>query len=96
MAMIFRSRGTGGRGSLDAGTWMSLADIDNRLKDFRVFCHGEKPQTMLPQGRECYTHIMIEVTEEDVKPHLDRFLRPGFYQVVGLRVGDAWFMFDPV
>jgi hypothetical protein len=27
---------------------------------------------------------------------VDRFQRPGFYQVVGLRVPDAGFLFEPV
>lgn len=94
--MIFRSRGTVGPGSLDTGTRMPLAAIDKRLKDFRVFWHGERPKTMLPQSRECYTHIMIEVADRDLRPYLERFPQPGFYQVVGLRVSDAGFLFEPV
>lgn len=37
---------------------------------------------------------MIEVTEDDLQPRLHRFGRPGFYQVVGLRVPDADFLFE--
>jgi len=92
MAIIFRSRGTVGPGSKDNGTPMPLEVIDKRLKAFRIFCHGEKPKTMLPQSREHYIHIMIEVTEDDFRPQLERFSRPGFYQVVGLRVPDAGFL----
>jgi hypothetical protein len=93
VATIFKSRGTIGPGSTDAGTAMPLDVINKLLKDFRIFCHGERPKTMLPQSREYYTHIMIEVTDDDLKPHLERFPRPGFYQVVGLRVHDAGFLF---
>jgi hypothetical protein len=81
---------------MDAGTPMLLDIIDKRLKDFRIFCHGETPKTMLPQSRQYYTHIVIEVTDDDLKPHLERFPRAGFYQVVGLRVPDATFLFEPV
>jgi hypothetical protein len=82
---------------MDAGTPMPLDVIDKRLKDFRIFYHGERPKTMLPQSRgEYYTHIMIEVTDDDPQPRPDRFQRPGFYQVVGLRVPDAHFLFEPV
>jgi hypothetical protein len=95
MAMIFKSRGTVGPGSRDSGTAMPLVVVDERLKGFRVFCHGEKPKTMLPQSREFYTHIMIQVTDEDLQPRLERFSRAGFYQVVGLRVPDASFLFEP-
>ena len=96
MAAIRKSRGTVGPGSMDAGTPMPLDVIDKRLKDFRIFYHGERPKTMLPQSREYYTHIMIEVTDDALQPHLERFQRPGFYQVVGLRVPDASFLFEPV
>jgi hypothetical protein len=96
MARIFRSHGTVGPGSLDAGTWMALADVDQRLKDFRVFWHGEQPKTMLPQSREYFMHIVIEVTDDDLQLRLERFPRQGFYQVVGLRVPDAGFLFAPV
>ena len=96
VGIIFRSRGTVGPGSLDAGTSMPLEVIDQRLKDFRVFCHRERPKTMLPQSREYYTHIMIEVINDDPEPRPDRFPRPGFYQVVGLRPRDAGFLFEPV
>jgi hypothetical protein len=51
---------------------------------------------MLPQSREYYTHIVIEVTDDDLHPSLERFPRPGFYQVVGLRVLDAGFLFEPI
>jgi len=30
---------------------LPLDVIDKRLKDFRIFCHGERPKTMLPQSR---------------------------------------------
>jgi len=73
---------------------MPLDVIAERLKDFRVFCHGERPKTMLPQSREYYTHIMIEVTAHDPAPYPERFHRPGFYQVVGLRPGEASFLFE--
>jgi hypothetical protein len=96
MAIIRKSRGTVGSDSVDAGTPMALEIIDQRLKDFRVFCHGERPKTMLPQSREYYNHILIEVTDDDLKPQLERFPRAGFYQVVGLRVRDAGFLFEPV
>jgi hypothetical protein len=46
---------------------------DERLKDFRVFYHGERSKTMLPQSREHYTHIMIEVTDDDPQPGPHRF-----------------------
>ncbi len=95
MAIIFRSRGTVGPGSRDSGTPMPLDVIDKRLRGFRVFCHGQKPKTILPQSREYYTHIMIQVTEDDLQPQLERFSRLGFYQVVGLRVPDAGFLFAP-
>jgi hypothetical protein len=96
VAIVWRSRGTVGPGSLGAAKSMPLDVIDKRLKDFRIFCHGEKPKTMLPQSREYYTHIMIEVTDEDSQPRPERFQQPGFYQVVGLRVPDAGFLFEPV
>ena len=47
---------------------LPLDVIDKRLKDFRIFCHGERPKTMLPQSREYYVHVMIEVTDSDVRP----------------------------
>jgi hypothetical protein len=81
---------------MDAGTPMPLDVIDKRLKDFRIFYHGERPKTMLPQSREFYAHIMIEVIDDDPQPRPDRFQRVGFYQVVGLRVPDAGFLFEPV
>jgi hypothetical protein len=95
VAIVWKSRGTVGPASLGAGKSMPLVVIDKRLKDFRVFYHGETPKTMLPQSREYYTHIMVEVTDDDLKPYLDRFPRSGFYQVVGLRVRDAAFLFEP-
>ena len=79
---------------MDAGKWLPLDIIARRLKDFRIFWHGERPKSMLPQSREYYTHIMIEVTEDDPEPRPERFPRPGFYQVVGLRPRDADFLFD--
>jgi hypothetical protein len=74
---------------------MPLDVIDKRLKDFRIFYHGERLKTMLPQSREYYTHVIVEITDGDLEPHLERFLRPGFYQVVGLRVPDAASLFEP-
>lgn len=94
MAIVWKSRGTD-PGSLYAGTPMSLDVIDKRLKDFRIFWHGERPKTMLRQSRENYVHVMIEVLHEDPQPHPERFPRPGFYQVVGLRVSEAGFLFAP-
>lgn len=44
---------------------LPLDVIDKRLKDFRIFGHGERPKTMLPQSREHYMHVMIEVTDDD-------------------------------
>jgi len=79
---------------LGAGKSMPLDIIDKRLKNFRIFYHGDRPKTMLPQSRENYTHVMIEVIEDDLRPQLERFSRPGFYQVVGLRVPDAGFLFE--
>jgi hypothetical protein len=96
MAIIWKSYGIVGPGSLGAGNSMPLTVVDKRLKDFRIFCHGERPKTMLPQSREHYTHIMVEVTDDDPEPRPDRFQRPGFYQVVGLRVPDAGFLFETV
>jgi len=68
--------------------------IARRLEAFRIFCHGEKPKTMLPQSREHFVHVMIEVTADDPQPRPDRFPRPGFYQVVGLRACDAGSLFE--
>ena len=96
MALVFRSRGTVGPGSTDAGQWMPLDIIDRRLKDFRIFCHGERPKTMLPQSREYFTHIVIDVTEDDSEPRPERFPRPGFYRVVGLRPRNAEFLFERI
>ena len=56
VAIVWRSHGTVGPGSLGGGTSMPLSVIDQRLKAFRIFCHGEKPKTMLPQSREHYLH----------------------------------------
>jgi hypothetical protein len=98
MAIVWKSRGTVGPGSLGAGKTMPLDVIDKRLTDFRIFHHGVQPRTMLPQSREYYMHIMVEVTSDDLHPHphVERFSRPGFYQVVGLRVPNAGFLFEPV
>jgi hypothetical protein len=81
---------------MDAGKRMPLDVIDKRLKDFRIFCHGERPKTMLPQSREHYTHIIVAVTDDDPEPRPARFPRPGFYQVVGLRPANAGFLLAPV
>jgi hypothetical protein len=75
---------------------MPLGVIDKSLKAFRIFCHGEKPKTMLPQSREHYIHIMIQVTDDVSSRSLNGFPGPGFYQVVGLRVPDATFLFEPL
>jgi hypothetical protein len=96
MAAIPKSRGTVGPASMDAGTQVPLDVIDNRLKDFRIFYHGDRPKTMLPQSREYYTHIVIEVSDDDPQPRPHRFQRAGFYQVVDLRVPDAGFLFEPL
>jgi len=50
---------------------------------------------MLPHSREYFVHVMIEVVDDDPHPRPDRFTRPGFYQVVGLRGPDAGFLFEP-
>jgi hypothetical protein len=94
MAVIFRSHGTVGPSSLDGGTAMPLTVIDKRLKGYRIFYHGNMPKTMLPQLRNDYLHIMIQVTEADL-PRPERFPHIGFYQVVGLRVREAGFLFGP-
>jgi hypothetical protein len=94
VAIVWRSHGTVGPGSLGAGKSLPLDVIERRLKDFRIFCHGECPKTMLPQSREYFVHVMIEVTDDDPQPRPDRFPRPGFYQVVGLRACDAGFLFE--
>ena len=72
---------------------MPVDVIDKRLKDFRIFRHGERPRTMFPLSHEDYLHVMIEVTDDDPQPRPERFHRSGFYQVVGLRVQDAGFLF---
>ena len=95
MAIVWKSRGTVGPGSLGSGTTLPLDIVDKRLKDFRIFCHGERPKTMLPQNREHFVHVMIEVTDDDPQPRPDRLPRPGFYQVVGLRACNAGFLFEP-
>jgi len=95
VAIVWKSRGTVGPGSLGSGTTLPLDIVDKRLKDFRIFCHGERPKTMLPQSREHFVHVMIEVTDDDPQPRPDRLPRPGFYQVVGLRACDAGFLFEP-
>ena len=73
MAVVWKSRGTVGPGSLGAGKSLPLDVLERRLKDFRTFCHGERPKTMLPQSREHYVHVMIEVTDDDPQPRPDRF-----------------------
>ncbi len=95
MAIIWKSHGTAGPGSLGNGKSMPMDVVEKRLAGFRIFCHGAQPRTMLPQSREYYIHIMIEVTEDDLRAHVERFPHPGFYQVVGLRVPDAGFLFEP-
>jgi len=54
-----------------------------------------KTEMMLPHSREYFVHVMIEVVDDDPQPRPDRFTRPGFYQVVGLRGPDAGFLFEP-
>jgi hypothetical protein len=76
MAAIRKSRGTVGPGSMDVGKNMPLDVVDKRLKDFRIFYHGERPKTMLPQSREHYTQIMIEVTDDDREPTPGAVLPP--------------------
>jgi len=94
VATIWKSTGTVGPDSTDAGTQMPLDVIDERLKDFRLFYHGKRPRTMLPRGRGYhYQHIVIEVTTLD-EPLPVRFPLVGFYQVVGLRVLNAGFLFE--
>lgn len=51
---------------------------------------------MFPLSREEYSHVLIEVSEDEPQPRPERFSRPGFYQVVGLRVPDAGFLFEPL
>jgi hypothetical protein len=94
MATVWKSRGTVGPGSLDSGTPMPLDVINKRLKDFRVFFHGDRPKTMLPQSRDYYMHVMVSVDPDD-QPRPERFPQSGFYQVVGLRARDAGFLFEP-
>jgi hypothetical protein len=95
VAILWRSRGTIGPGSLGAAMSLPLDVIARRLEAFRIFCHGERPKTMLPQSREHYVHVMVEVTDDDPQPRPVRFPRPGFYQVVGLRACDAGPLFEP-
>jgi len=46
---------------------------------------------MLPQHREYYVHLVVEVVDGDPQPPLTGF--PAlFYQVVGLRARDAGFL----
>lgn len=94
MAIIWKSRGTVAPGSRDPGTPMRLDVIDRRLKDHRIFRHGKRPRTMFPLSREDYLHVLIEVTDDEPQPRPERFSRTGFYQVVGLRVHDAAFLFE--
>lgn len=93
VATIFKSRGTVGPGSTDAGTVIPLGVVDKRLARFKVFYQGAAPRAMWPQSGY-YEHIVVVVTElDDSRP--ERFPRRGFYQVVGLRVRDAGFLFQP-
>jgi len=39
---------------------------------------------------------MIEVMDDDPQPRPERFPRPDFYQVVGLRACNAGFLFEPL
>ena len=96
MAIVWKSRGTVGPSSLGGGKSMPLDVIEKRLTGFRIFCHGPQPRTMLPKSGQYFMHILIEVTDDDLKPHLERFPRPGFYQVVGLPVPNSGFLFEPV
>src|SRR5215813_7288431 len=83
MAIIWKSYGTVGPGSLGAGKSMPLSVVDKRLKDFRIFCHGERTKTMLPQSREHFTHIMVEVSDDDPEPRPERFLGQVFIKSLG-------------
>ena len=93
MATIWKSRGTIGEGSTDGGTDMALDIVDERLHNFQLFYQGENPREILPHT-QYYTHIVISVSDID-HPRPKRFERPGFYQVVGLRVNRADFLFAP-
>ena len=93
VATIFKSRGTVGPGSTDAGTVIPLAVVDKRLARFQVSYHGAAPRAMWPQSGY-YEHVVIVVTELD-DSRSGRFPQRGFYQVVGLRVRDAGFLFQP-
>ncbi len=33
--------------------------IDKRLKDFRIFRHGDRPKTLMPQSHEEHVHVMV-------------------------------------
>lgn len=94
MATIWKSRGAIGEGSTDAGTNIPLGVIDERLHAYRLFYQGENPRPMMPRT-QYYTYLVIEVSDAVDQPRSDRFARLGFYQVAGLRVEDAEFLFEP-
>jgi hypothetical protein len=94
MATVWKSNGTiGHEDSTDRGTEMPLNIVEERLRDFKLFYQGESPKVMLPRTKY-FTHVVISVTDID-HPRPERFERPGFYQVVGLRLDDAAFLFEP-
>jgi len=63
VAIIWRSRDTVGLARWAPASRCRPDVVDKRLKDFRVFYHGERPKTMLPHSREYYVRVMIEVGE---------------------------------
>ena len=90
MATIYKSTGHTHGDATDPGTAMSLALIEERLKDFRVVFRGTDPPHVSPVT-SYWTHILIEVSTLD--PPTPRFKQPGFYEVVGLHPDDAGFLF---
>jgi hypothetical protein len=94
MATIWKSCGTVGEDSTDAGTDIPLEIIDERLHAYRLFYQGENPRPMHPQTKY-YTHVVVEVSAAIAEPRSKRLGKPGYYQVVGLGMDDADFLFEP-
>jgi hypothetical protein len=92
MSVIWKSRGTVGPGSTDAGTYhLPLRLIDERLARYKVHFQGEEPKPIAP-ATTYFNHVVVEVTGLD-EPTA-RFDRRGFYRVLGLHVEDAGFLFE--
>ena len=91
MATIWKSRGTGGPESTDAGTQMPLWLIDERLKGRQLAYLGEDLKPIDPAS-PYFLYIVIEVTSADEPT--DRFPKVGFYRIVGLHLEQASFLFQ--